>query len=62
MTITNHFCPPGCAEDVGLPVYGSNSFHEKSSICRAAVFAGIYEDADGGEVSVMIAKGAKSYG
>jgi hypothetical protein len=62
MTISKHNCPPGCAGETGFPVYGSNSFHEKSSICRAAIFAGIIEDDEGGEVAVMIAKGAKSYG
>lgn len=43
-------CPRQCKDKVMFPIYGTTSFDSRSSICRAALFAGIIDDAEGGEV------------
>lgn len=37
-------CPSKCRDlkDRDVPVYGTDPFHEASSICRSAVYADIY--------------------
>jgi hypothetical protein len=45
------YCPPGCAAKPA-EVWGSTIFYEKSSICNAAIFAGIIKDEEGGEIAV----------
>lgn len=43
-------CPPGCASKIGAEVFGNSVFHEKSSVCRAALFLGYLDDLKGGEI------------
>lgn len=50
-------CPPGCGSMSEYPVFGAGKFHEKSSICRAAVMQGVVIDTEGGEVSVVTESG-----
>jgi len=40
-----------------FPVYGKTMFHEKSAICRAAVYSDAINDLEGGEVFVQMNKG-----
>jgi len=35
-------------------VFGSTTFHWKSSICRSALYNGAYNDADGGEFLLQL--------
>ena len=52
-----------CSPD-GSPgsVYGTDTYTDDSSICTAAVHAGLLTVADGGKVTIEIAPGADSYG
>lgn len=61
--MTNHvvYCPPGCQDKIQFPVYGNVMFHEKSSICRAALFAGYYKDELGGEFIAQLVPSPKKY-
>ena len=56
-------CPMGCAEAASLPVFGgshgSGVYADLSSICRAAVHAGILRD--GGVVSVSLENPLPAY-
>ncbi|MGZ6095348.1 MAG: LCCL domain-containing protein, partial [Polyangiales bacterium] len=52
-------CPPGCKS--GGSVWGSGPYTSDSSICRAAIHAGVITDDDGGKVTLKISAGEKSY-
>ncbi|MCS7072305.1 MAG: LCCL domain-containing protein, partial [Anaerolinea sp.] len=52
-------CPAGCAAN-SQAVWGSNFYTDDSSICRAAIHAGVITD-QGGPVRVTIAPGQQSY-
>ncbi|PFH35910.1 F5/8 type C domain-containing protein [Besnoitia besnoiti] len=53
-------CPEGCADDASLPVYGSDGVYAAtSSICRAAIHAGLIKS--GGVVNVSIESPRASY-
>jgi hypothetical protein len=49
--MSTFYCPPGCAAKPA-PLWGDKMFYEKSSICNAAIFAGVIKDEEGGEISV----------
>ena len=53
-----YVCPPA-----GTPatVWGSGPFTDDSSVCTAAVFAGLFTTADGGRVVIRIDPGQESY-
>lgn len=61
MVMKKVFCPPNCAKEKDAVVYGSTKFHEKSSVCRAALYADITSDTEGGEVYIQMDKDASSY-
>jgi len=42
-------------------VFGSGIYSAKSSICRAAIHAGIIEDSEGGEVFVNVKSSKSTY-
>jgi hypothetical protein len=46
------WCPPGCAS-VQAPIVGTGEYAFDSSICRAAIHAGLVNDSDGGAVKVL---------
>lgn len=53
-------CPPGCSDATSLPVYGNNGlFSDLSSICRAAIHAGVLKS--GGVVSVSLEHALPAY-
>ncbi|KFG31289.1 F5/8 type C domain-containing protein [Toxoplasma gondii p89] len=53
-------CPADCADDTSLPVYGSDGVYSaSSSICRAAIHAGLIKT--GGVVNVSIESPRASY-
>lgn len=52
-------CPPGCSN--GGEVWGSDYYTSDSSICRAAIHAGVISDSDGGEVIVALGQGVNRY-
>ena len=52
-------CPPGCAS-VGS-VQGSGGYGFESSICAAAIHAGVLTDAAGGDVKVILEKAENPY-
>jgi hypothetical protein len=52
-------CPPGC-KSAGT-VWGSGPYTTDSSICRAAIHAGVVTDDDGGTVKVTVSEGEKKY-
>ncbi|HKE17031.1 MAG TPA: LCCL domain-containing protein [Kofleriaceae bacterium] len=51
-------CPAGCASQGGL--WGSGAYTLDSSVCRAAIHAGVITD-DGGNAAVLIEKGRPAY-
>ena len=51
-------CPPG---GVAAPVWGTGTYIEGSSICTAAVHAGVISLADGGIVTIEIRPGEPAY-
>jgi hypothetical protein len=53
-------CPPGCGS-VGS-VQGSGGYGFESSICAAAIHAGLLTDATGGDVKVIVEKAHNPYG
>lgn len=53
-------CPPGCVTDGGS-VWGSDVYTADSSICRAAVHAGLASEEAGGAFTVASAPGQGSY-
>ena len=54
-----YICPGGGNRSGKL--YGSNTYTDDSSICTAGVYAGLFEPADGGRVTIQIAAGQSSY-
>jgi hypothetical protein len=54
-------CPPSC-KSAGTTVWGSGPYTGDSSICRAAIHAGVITDEDGGSVKLEIKDGGdKTY-
>jgi LCCL domain-containing protein/VWA domain-containing protein len=51
-------CPAGCSE--GLSIWGTDVYTGDSSICRAAIHAGLI-DPQGGRVGVVLEKGRPAY-
>lgn len=51
-------CAPGCSE--GGSVWGTGTYSDDSSVCRAAIHAGAATDA-GGEVTLRILEGLSAY-
>lgn len=56
-------CPSRCGEEPSYwaPVYGTNIYADTSSICKAAVHAGVIVDEVGGYADVMPVDKKKSY-
>jgi len=54
-----YFCPPGGSLSSGL--WGSRVYTDDSSICTAAVHAGLITTYNGGEVTIEILPGQQSY-
>ena len=40
MTSYHLLCPPGCTPHVSGPLYGTDIYYHKSSVCHAALHAG----------------------
>jgi len=57
-TVRSVYCPPG---GVPGPVYGSGLYTDDSSICTAAVHAGVIAAKDGGGVIIQIRAGQPDY-
>ncbi|XP_054856682.1 cysteine-rich secretory protein LCCL domain-containing 2 [Eublepharis macularius] len=57
------YCPAYCKEEPSYwaPVYGTNVYADNSSICKAAVHAGVLTDDAGGYVDVMPVDKKKYY-
>lgn len=53
-------CPPN-PDEAGGSVWGANTYTDDSSICTAAVHAGMIDFADGGTVTYEIAPGEDNY-
>ncbi len=53
-------CPAFCADKPGR-VYGNQAYSIESSICRAAIHAGVVNDGDGGVVKVSVKPGQAKY-
>jgi hypothetical protein len=53
-------CPPGCASDGGS-VWGSDVYTADSSVCRAAIHAGLASEEAGGSFTVASAPGRDAY-
>lgn len=51
-------CPPGGSEH---EIWGTNVYTDDSSVCTAAVHAGLLTFDDGGEVTIQIEKGLDDY-
>ncbi|XP_041506688.1 cysteine-rich secretory protein LCCL domain-containing 2 [Microtus oregoni] len=56
-------CPARCGEEPSnwAPVFGTNIYADTSSICKAAVHAGVFSDENGGYADVMPVDKKKSY-
>ncbi|EGV94115.1 Cysteine-rich secretory protein LCCL domain-containing 2 [Cricetulus griseus] len=56
-------CPARCGEEPSYwaPVFGTNIYADTSSICKAAVHAGVISDENGGYADVMPVDKKKSY-
>ncbi|RXM34297.1 Cysteine-rich secretory protein LCCL domain-containing 2 [Acipenser ruthenus] len=56
-------CPPRCKDEPSnwAPVIGSNIYSDSSSICRAAIHAGLIKDSDGGYVDILPVDKKKHY-
>ncbi|XP_017296709.1 cysteine-rich secretory protein LCCL domain-containing 2 [Kryptolebias marmoratus] len=56
------FCPPSCNSQPSYwsPVFGNNVYEDSSSICKAAIHAGVVKT-DGGFVDVLPLERRKSY-
>ena len=52
-------CPPD--GETGVEVWGTGTYTDDSSVCKAAVHAGLITFEDGGRVVVEIAEGQESY-
>ena len=57
-TLVDVTCPAGCAS---ASVWGSDIYSDDSSVCAAAIHAGVIGDAEGGVVQVTITGGQGSY-
>jgi hypothetical protein len=55
----SYFCPPGGS--TSNSVWGSDLYTDDSSICTAAVHAGLIDTYNGGEVTIEIRPGSGSY-
>ncbi|XP_006010300.1 cysteine-rich secretory protein LCCL domain-containing 2 [Latimeria chalumnae] len=57
------YCPANCRDEPSYwaPVIGTNVYADSSSICRAAVHAGVIKDEIGGYVDVMPVDKKKNY-
>jgi hypothetical protein len=53
-------CPGGCPADA--PVWGTDAYAGDSSVCRAAVHAGLVDAARGGPVTLTLDMGRTGYG
>jgi hypothetical protein len=53
-------CPKGCSTDPTL-IYGSGLYTDNSSICKAAVHAGVISDLTGGIFELKVEPGSKNY-
>ena len=53
-------CPKGCALDPS-PIYGSGVYTDNSSICKAAIHAGVITDMNGGIFELFVEHGRKNY-
>lgn len=49
-------CPAFCAEEEDEIVYGLSPFASQSSVCRAGLMAGIYNNAYGGYIIVSFSE------
>uniref|UniRef100_A0A7N6AA77 LCCL domain-containing protein n=1 Tax=Anabas testudineus TaxID=64144 RepID=A0A7N6AA77_ANATE len=47
------YCPRNCLHNSGSRVIGTNYYSDKSSICRAAIHAGVIQNESGGYLDVM---------
>ncbi|TDH06111.1 hypothetical protein EPR50_G00130530 [Perca flavescens] len=47
------YCPRNCLRDSQARVIGTKSYSDKSSICRAAIHAGVIQNESGGYLDVM---------
>ena len=54
-------CPAFCAEKSEHKIYGKETYSDNSSICRAAIHAGLIADADGGSVMLVIGPSYEKY-
>jgi hypothetical protein len=52
-------CPAGCTADA--PVWGTDAYAGDSSVCRAAIHAGLIDAARGGLVTLTLAMGRTGY-
>ncbi|TNN77291.1 Cysteine-rich secretory protein LCCL domain-containing 1 [Liparis tanakae] len=55
------YCPRNCLRDSGARVIGTKYYSDKSSICRAAVHAGVIQNESGGYLDVMPVDKRKQY-
>ncbi|KAI8504490.1 cysteine-rich secretory protein LCCL [Branchiostoma belcheri] len=55
------YCPPSCASYQYARVYGTGTYTDNSSICRAAIHAGVLQDYEAGYVDIWARKGRTSY-
>jgi hypothetical protein len=53
-------CPTGCASAVG-GIWGTDVYTADSPVCKAAIHAGLLQDAQGGTVSVTLVEGRPAY-
>uniref|UniRef100_A0A8C6W0V3 Cysteine-rich secretory protein LCCL domain containing 1b n=1 Tax=Nothobranchius furzeri TaxID=105023 RepID=A0A8C6W0V3_NOTFU len=47
------YCPRSCLHDGQARVFGTNYYSDKSSICKAAIHAGVIQNESGGYLDVM---------
>ncbi|XP_071370022.1 cysteine-rich secretory protein LCCL domain-containing 1b [Centroberyx affinis] len=55
------YCPRNCLHDTRARVIGTKYYSDKSSICRAAIHAGVIQNEAGGYLDVMPADKRKQY-
>ena len=54
-------CPKGCLKSPLGNVFGTNFYTDDSSVCKAALHAGVIRDETGGDVILIIANGEENY-
>ena len=54
-------CPKGCSKSPLANVFGTTYYTDDSSVCKAAVHAGVIKDDNGGDMILIIANGEESY-